>query len=124
MNKRRRNRAKSKDIAPPQQAGWRIGPWCDAIPCSRAMFYKLEKQDPELLRTCKIGAMTVVLIAPGDYLAAKAARAAEQAEATARATAKAARLVNDRAHGRPRRVARTEPASPPARVAAAPPDRE
>jgi hypothetical protein len=57
---------------PIERAGYEISEWCAAIPCSRTSFYNFQKRDPHLLRSCKLGWKTLVLISPAAYLAAKA----------------------------------------------------
>jgi hypothetical protein len=128
----------------PSQVGWRIVPWCRAIGCTRSTFYNLLARDPDLIPVMKLGAaMTIILISPADYLRAKSAQAAEQDQATAKATAKALRATKaaqaaekDQATAKaaaealratPRRrvsrkVAQSDPAAPSPSLAARPPD--
>lgn len=63
----------SKDGSTPAPAGRRVAQWCAAIPCSKPSFYNFVRREPDLIKTVKIGSMTIVLTSPVEYLAAQAA---------------------------------------------------
>jgi hypothetical protein len=70
-----KTRAKAAPVSTPPpaaRAGYGVREWCEAIPCSRAGFYNFAARDPHLIKTCKLGGKTLILISPADYLAAKA----------------------------------------------------
>jgi hypothetical protein len=56
------------------KVGWRVSEWCNAISCATSSFYNFLDRDPDLIKTVKVGRMTIILTPPEQYLADKYAR--------------------------------------------------
>ena len=55
-------------VANREPAAWRVNDWRQQVPISRTKFY--EQRNAGLIRTVKVGAATLVLTSPQEYLAA------------------------------------------------------
>ena len=72
MNKRHRAEDATRAIREPEvqaveRAAWRVAEWCRAVGCCRSTFYTLVNSGA--IRTVKLGWITLVTTAPGDFVA-------------------------------------------------------